>query len=108
MIVVSLMFMGLGHSKSGPVPFHSALPTAYGSTMTTRTGFLSGSGAEGIYHSGNQLVFEVITIETLVKLRIAGRSVRSGRSGMIMGSFYAVRESRLKRMLAYSSVAQIG
>ena len=41
-------------------------------------------------------------------MRIADVLFVLGVLGMIMGSFYAVRESRLKRMLAYSSVAQIG
>ncbi|MBQ3567904.1 MAG: sodium:proton antiporter, partial [Anaerotignum sp.] len=41
MFVVTLMFVGLG-IKSALFPFHSALPTAYGSTMTTSNGILSG------------------------------------------------------------------
>ena len=107
MIVVSLMFMGLG-IKSGLFPFHSALPTAYGSTMTTSNGILSGLVLKAYIILAIKLVFEVFTIETLVKLRIADVLFVLGVLGMIMGSFYAVRESRLKRMLAYSSVAQIG
>ena len=107
MIVVSLMFVGLG-IKSGLFPFHSALPTAYGSTMTTSNGILSGLVLKAYIILAIKLVFEVFTIETLVKLRIADVLFVLGVLGMIMGSFYAMREGRLKRMLAYSSVAQIG
>ena len=62
MIVVSLMFMGLG-IKSGLFPFHSALPTAYGSTMTTSNGILSGLVLKAYIILAIKLVFEVFTIE---------------------------------------------
>ena len=61
MIVVSLMFMGLG-IKSGLFPFHSALPTAYGSTMTTSNGILSGLVLKAYIILAIKLVFEVFTI----------------------------------------------
>ena len=107
MIVVSLMFVGLS-IKSALFPFHSALPTAYGSAMTTSNGILSGLVLKAYIILAIKLVFEVFTIETLVELKIADVLFVLGVLGMIMGSIYAVRESRLKRMLAYSSVAQIG
>ena len=107
MIVVALMFVGLG-IKSGLFPFHSALPSAYGSTMTTSNGILSGLVLKAYIILAFKLVFELFTIETLVELKIADVMFVLGVLGMIMGSVYAVHESRLKRMLAYSSVAQIG
>ncbi len=107
MIVVSLMFVGLG-IKSALFPFHSALPTAYGSTMTTSSGILSGLVLKAYIILAIKLTFEVFTVQTLVDLKIADVMFILGVLGMVMGSVYAVRESRMKRMLAYSSVAQIG
>ncbi|MGN0136856.1 complex I subunit 5 family protein [Anaerotignum sp.] len=107
MIVVSLMFVGLG-IKSALFPFHSALPTAYGSTMTTSSGILSGLVLKAYIILAIKLTFEVFTIQTLVDLKIADVMFVLGVLGMVMGSVYAVKESRMKRMLAYSSVAQIG
>ena len=107
MFVVTLMFVGLG-IKSALFPFHSALPTAYGSTLTTSSGILSGLVLKAYIILAIKLVFEVFTIETLVSLRITDIMFVLGVAGMVMGSVYAVKESRMKRMLAYSSVAQIG
>lgn len=107
MMVVSLMFVGLG-IKSALFPFHYALPTAYGSAMTTSSGILSGLVLKAYIILAIKLVFEVFTIQTLVDLGIADILFILGVLGMIMGSVHAVKESRMKRMLAYSSVAQIG
>lgn len=107
MIVVSLMFLGLG-IKSALFPFHSALPTAYGSTLTTSSGILSGLVLKAYVILAIKLTFEVFGVQTLVDLKIADVLFVLGVLGMVMGSVYAVKESRMKRMLAYSSVAQIG
>lgn len=107
MFVVTLMFVGLG-IKSALFPFHSALPTAYGSTMTTSNGILSGLVLKAYIILAIKLCLEVFTLKTLVELKIADILFALGVLGMIMGSVYAVREGRMKRMLAYSSVAQIG
>ena len=107
MFVVTLMFVGLG-IKSALFPFHSALPTAYGSTMTTSNGILSGLVLKAYIILAIKLCLEVFTLETLVQLQIADIMFVLGVLGMVMGSVYAVHEGRMKRMLAYSSVAQIG
>lgn len=107
MFVVTLMFVGLG-IKSALFPFHSALPTAYGSTMTTSNGILSGLVLKAYIILAIKLCLEVFTLETLVELKIADIMFVLGVLGMVMGSVYAVHEGRMKRMLAYSSVAQIG
>ena len=107
MFVVTLMFVGLG-SKSALFPFHSALPTAYGSTMTTSNGILSGLVLKAYIILAIKLCLEVFTLETRVELKIADIMFVLGVLGMVMGSVYAVHEGRMKRMLAYSSVAQIG
>jgi len=107
MFVVTLMFVGLG-IKSALFPFHSALPTAYGSTMTTSNGILSGLVLKAYIILAIKLSLEVFTLDTLVELKIADIMFVLGILGMVMGSVFAVHEGRMKRMLAYSSVAQIG
>ena len=50
--------------------------------------------------TGNGLLIQALKIENVLFV--------FGIVGMIMGSIYAFREVRIKKMLAYSSVAQIG
>ena len=107
MFVVTLMFVGLG-IKSALFPFHSALPTAYGSTMTTSNGILSGLVLKAYIILAIKLCLEVFSLNSLVELKIADIMFVLGILGMVMGSVFAVHEGRMKRMLAYSSIAQIG
>ena len=107
MIVVSLMFVGLG-IKSALFPFHQALPTAYGSAIPTSSGVLSGLVLKAYIILAIKLVYEVFSPEILMELKVLNVLFVLGVLGMVMGSLFAMKETRMKRMLAYSSVAQIG
>ena len=101
-----LMTMGIA-IKSALYPFHTWLPSAYGSATATSSAVLS-SLISKMY------IFLLIKIF----LRAAGAEVFAHRiqdvlllyavAGMIMGSVGAIKEKNLNRMVAYSSVAQIG
>lgn len=107
LIVISFMFIGLG-IKSALFPFHSALPGAYSSAVPTSSGILSGLVLKSYIILAIKLIYEVFTVEVLRELKILNVLFVLGLAGMVMGSLFAVRETRMKRMLAYSSVAQIG
>ena len=54
------------------------------------------------------MILRVFSLELIVELGAADVILAFGVLGMIFGSLAAMRESHIKRMLAYSSVAQIG
>ena len=101
-----LMTMGIA-VKSALYPFHTWLPDAYGSATSTSSAILS-SLISKMY------IFLLIKIF----LRAAGTEVFALRIeevlfvyavlGMLMGSVHAIRQRHFSRMVAYSSVAQIG
>ena len=103
----SLMTAGLG-VKSAMFPFHRWLPDAHGSATTTASAVLSGLVLKGYIVLMITLFVRVFTIPTMRGLGIGDVIFVFGLLGMIVGSIYAMRESHVKRMLAYSSVAQIG
>ena len=104
---VSLMTAGLG-IKSAMFPFHRWLPDAHGSATTTASAVLSGLVLKGYIVLMITLFVRVFTIPTMRGFGIGDVIFVFGLLGMIVGSLYAMRENHIKRMLAYSSVAQIG
>jgi multicomponent Na+:H+ antiporter subunit D len=55
-----------------------------------------------------KLFYEVFTIELIRSLKVTNIMFVFGIAGMLVGSWQAIGEEHIKRMLAYSSVAQIG
>ena len=107
-LYLSFLLMTLGIAvKSALYPFHTWLPDAYANATATSSAILSS-------------LISKMYIFLLVKvfLRAAGVDVFARRiedvlflyaaAGMIMGSVHAIRQRKLSRMVAYSSVAQIG
>jgi multicomponent Na+:H+ antiporter subunit D len=109
-IVAALAFLTIGISlKLALFPLHVWLPNAYAYAPSFTTVFLSATATKvavylliRMYFSvfGEALDFENLPItEVLVPFSLAA---------MFVASLIAVFENNLKRMLAYSSVAQIG
>ena len=107
-LYLSFLLMTMGVAiKSGLYPFHTWLPDAYGNATATSSAVLSS-------------IVSKMYIFLLVKifLRAAGADVFAQRiqdvlflyavAGMMMGSVHAIRQRHFSRMVAYSSVAQIG
>ena len=102
-VSVGLITAGLG-VKSAMFPFHLWLPDAHGGATTASSAILSGLVLKGYI----VLILRVFSLELIVELGAANVILAFGVLGMIFGSLAAMRESHIKRMLAYSSVAQIG
>ncbi len=94
--------------KSALYPFHSWLPGAHGSATSSSSAILSGLVLKGYIILLMKMMYRVYTPELLAKLHITDAIFVLGIIGMIMGSIHALRERHIKRMTAYSSVAQIG
>ena len=94
--------------KSALYPFHSWLPNAHGTATSSSSAILSGLVLKGYIILLMKMMYRVYTPELLAKLHITDAIFVLGIIGMIMGSIHALRERHIKRMTAYSSVAQIG
>ena len=101
------MVLGLA-IKSALYPFHSWLPNAHGSSTTASSAILSGLVLKGYIILLVKMCYRVFTPEIMMSLHITDVMFVLGVLGMIMGSIKALKETHIKRMIAYSSVAQIG
>ncbi len=106
-VVVDLMFIGVA-IKSALFPFYAWLPFAHGGATTSSSAVLSGLVLKAYIILLVKLFYGVFTIELVRALKVTDIMFVFGVIGMIVGSVKAIREEHIKRMLAYSSVAQIG
>ena len=106
-LLLGMMTAGLG-VKSAMFPFHRWLPDAHGTATTTSSAVLSGLVVKGYAVLLITMYCRVFTLETVRAFHIHDAVFALGFCGMILGSVMAMRETHAKRMLAYSSVAQLG
>lgn len=106
-VVCGLLTIGMG-IKSAMFPFYAWLPQAHGGATTTSSAVLSGLVLKGYIIFLLRIFYRVFTMEIVRSLSINNIFFIFGIAGMIIGSLMAMREEHIKRMLAYSSIAQIG
>lgn len=106
-ILVGLMVLGVS-LKSAVYPFHSWLPGAHGSSTTSSSAILSGLVLKGYLILLIKMCYRLFTPQMLADMHITDVILIFGVAGMIIGSVKALKEKHIKRMIAYSSVAQIG
>ena len=106
-MLLGMMTAGLG-VKSAMFPFHRWLPDAHGTATTTSSAVLSGLVVKGYAVLLITMYVRVFTLDTVRAFHINDAVFVLGFCGMILGSVQAIRETHAKRMLAYSSVAQLG
>lgn len=104
---VLLMCCGLA-IKSALFPFHSWLPDAYGYSTVSSAAILSSLVSKGYLFLLLKIMYRVIGFQVIADTGILDLLFVFGVIGMIMGSIDAMRENDIRRMIAYSSVAQIG
>lgn len=103
---VALLTVGLA-LKSGAFPLHAWLPPAYARASPPVAAFLSGLVSKAAFFVLFRVYFAV--------LATPGHSLATGQwlgamggGGAIWASLLALRQRRLKLVLAYSSVSQVG
>jgi multicomponent Na+:H+ antiporter subunit D len=106
-MIAGMMCIGLS-VKSALFPFHTWLPDAHGSGTTTSSAVLSGVVLKGYIILMLKVFFRVFTLEEVSALGICNVLFAFGAAAMFFGSLRALRENHCKKMIAYSSVAQIG
>ncbi len=107
LVVLVLMSIGLA-IKSGLYPFHSWMPDAYGFSTASASAILSGLVSKAYIILLIKIFYRVVGIDFIVTSEMMNVLFVFGLVGMIMGSVSAILEKDIRRMIAFSSVAQIG
>lgn len=108
-LTVSIILLTCGLAmKSALFPFHTWVPDAYGYSTVSSAAILSSLVSKGYIVLLIKIIYRVIGFEIYRESKIIDVVFVFGLIGMIMGSVSAIRENDVRRMIAYSSVAQIG
>ncbi len=106
-VIVGLITVGLA-IKSGLFPFHLWIPDAYGYSNVASSSLLSSIVSKGYILLLIKIFYRVIGFDIIVQSGVDKILFTFGVIAMISGSVIAIREDNIRRMIAYSSVAQIG
>jgi len=108
----AVTFMGIlflvGFSlKAGLMPFHAWLPDAYPSAPAPISAMLAGVGSKvlGVY-ALIRIFFNVFGLAAMPSILTIFLVL--GTLSMVVGAFIALGQNDFKRLLAYSSISQIG
>ncbi len=103
----AFIIVGIG-VKLALFPLHRWLPGAYANAPSAITVFLSSTATKVAVYALLRLVFTVFGISFATAMPYAEIFFILGLAGILLPSLWAIRQDNLKRLLAYSSVAQIG
>ncbi|MCL2617540.1 MAG: hypothetical protein FWD98_00660 [Defluviitaleaceae bacterium] len=109
----ALMFITIGVAlKSGLFPMHIAFPDAYSIAPSVSSALLSGLVQKAYIFFYIMVLHKAFGAEILLNDRVMTTTLQLvmilGAAAMIAGSAMALLQTDLKRMIAYSSVAQVG
>ncbi|QNM05487.1 complex I subunit 5 family protein [Qiania dongpingensis] len=107
LVVIALMSVGLA-IKSGLYPFHSWIPETYGYATPAASAILSSLVSKGYIFLLIKVFYRVLGYENVVSSKVINALFVFGLVGMIVGSVKAIKQTDTRKMIAYSSVAQIG
>lgn len=108
-ILVALGFILTGFGiKAAVFPLHTWLPDAHSTAPTPSSALLSGLVVKIYIFAAIKMLFRVIGMDIITQVDIPLFITYFAMVGMIMGSVFAIGQKDIKRILAYSSVAQIG
>ncbi|OGV58657.1 MAG: hypothetical protein A2283_02450, partial [Lentisphaerae bacterium RIFOXYA12_FULL_48_11] len=104
MLAVALLLGGL-FIKSGIVPFHGWVPDAYSSAPSATSVLLAGivTKTTGVY-----ALITIVTKMHLLNHNIQILIITVALVSIVVGALAALGQSDFKRMLAYSSISQVG
>ena len=105
---LAFIIVGLG-LKLALLPLHLWLPNAYAYAPNFVTVFLAGTATKVALYVMLRFIFTVFSPEySFAVLPLSSVLMALAIAGMFAGSWVAMFQANLKRMLAYSSVAQVG
>jgi len=105
---LAFIVVGLG-LKLALLPLHLWLPNAYAYAPNFVTVFLAGTATKVALYVMLRFIFTVFSPEySFLVLPLSAVLMALAIAGMLAASWVAMFQANLKRMLAYSSVAQVG
>jgi multicomponent Na+:H+ antiporter subunit D len=105
----ALAFLTVGLSlKLALFPLHLWLPNAYTYAPSTVTAFLAATATKVAVYVMLRVFFTIFGVDIFEETHLAPVLMVLAICGMFIASTVAIFQSNLKRLLAYSSVAQIG
>jgi len=106
-VIIGLFCVSLG-IKSGLFPFHTWLPDAYGYSTPAASAVLSSLISKGYVILLIKVFYRVIGVEVVRADHALNLLFAFGLLAMVFGSLSAIRSHDLRRMVAFSSVSQVG
>ena len=106
-VLTGMMVAGLA-VKSALFPFHGWLPDAHASATTASSAILSGLIIKCYPILLIRMIYTVFGMDVIGSLYISNVLIFFGVAGIIFGSWRALTQRNIKRMLAYGSVSNIG
>lgn len=103
----AFIMIGLG-LKLALFPLHRWLPGAYANAPSAVTVFLAATATKVAVYVMLRMVFTVFGVDFALRMPYQEFFFILGVIGILFASFQAIGQPTAKRMLAYSSVAQIG
>lgn len=105
-----LLVLGALLFKVSAVPFHMWTPDAYEGAPSPTTAFMAAGVKIGAFAALLKLFVGTLVVGTLVQTPYGWASIVLwlAVATMVVGNLAAVRQSNVKRLLAYSSVAHVG
>ncbi len=108
-ILTALAFIFVGFSvKAAIFPLHVWLPEAHSNAPTASSALLSGLVVKAYLVAFIRIMYMVIGTELFVALPLRPILLILAACAMLVGSTFAIVQNNIKRMLAYSTVAQMG
>lgn len=107
LVIMAVISVGLA-IKSGLYPFHYWIPDTYGYATPAASAILSGLVSKGYIFLLIKIFYRVLGQENVIASQMVNVLFLFGVAGMVMGSVHAILERDVRRMIAFSSVAQIG
>lgn len=108
-VLVGGAFVLLGFMlKSALFPLHQWLPGAYSRSPNAVAVLLAGSGTKVSLYALSRIMFGVFGVSWLVAHQVDKILLILACAAMLFGSLGAIQQTRLKALLAWSSIAQIG
>jgi multicomponent Na+:H+ antiporter subunit D len=109
-VLVGLAFLAVGLSlKLALFPLHFWLPNAYAYAPSTATAFLAASATKVAIYLLLRFFFTVVgATYSLDELALPAILILLSLAAIVLASTTAIFETNIKRLLAFSSVAQIG
>jgi multicomponent Na+:H+ antiporter subunit D len=108
-VLAALAFFMVGFSiKVGLFPLHSWLPDAYTHAPSTASALIAGLMTKVGVYAMVRFMFYVFTPAFVIDVNMTEILTWAAALAIIVGSVLAIAQSDIKRMLAYSSISQIG